>query len=188
MDLIGKFRNFAPQMCDMKAYKIDLRDLKDDVQTFNFHVDDDFFEAIQTPEIRRGNLDVDVLVRKVTNMFEISIHSKGMVCIPCDICLDDMEQPIDTEDSLYVKLGFVDEENDSDDILTVDEEQGIFDVSWFIYEFIALSIPIKHVHVPGKCNQEMLQVIREHQVGDQDDVEQPIDSRWQELLKIKDKG
>lgn len=187
MYLIGIFRNFAPQKCDMEAYKIDLRELKDDVQAFKFHVDDDFFEAIQAPEIRRGNLEVDVLVKKVANMFEIEFHSKGVVFIPCDICLDDMEQPIDTEDSLIVKLGLVDEEDEGDDIVTVDEEQGILDVSWFIYEFIALGIPIKHVHEPGRCNLEMLQVIREHQVGGQDEMSQPIDSRWQELLKIKDK-
>lgn len=174
-------------MCNMDAYQIDLREVKDDVKTYHFHIDDDFFAAIQAPEITRGNLNVDLQVKKVAGMFEVDIHSKGVIYIPCDICLDDMEQPIETHDNLVVRLGLVEEEEGNDDIVTVDEKEGIFDASWYIYEFIILGIPIKHVHEPGKCNQEMLKMLKEHQVSDPDETTKPIDPRWKELLKIKDK-
>lgn len=187
MDLIGFFRNFALQMCNMETYKIDLLALEGDVTTYNFHLSDAFFEEIQAPEIKHGNLDVDLRVKKVSNMFEIDFHTQGVVSIPCDICLEDMEQPIDTKDSLVVRLGVVNEEDEDDEIVTVDREQGIFDASWYIYEFIILSIPIKHVHEEGQCNPEMLKMFHDHQVSDQDGQAKPIDSRWQELLKIKDK-
>lgn len=34
-------------------------------------------------------------------------------------------------------------------MVIVPEEDGYINVAWFMYEFIALSIPMKHVHAPG---------------------------------------
>lgn len=72
-----------------------------------------------------------------------------MIHIPCDICLDDMDQSIETDNRLVVKFG--EDYSEDDDLVTVAENEGILDVSWFIYEFIALNIPIKHVHAPGNA-------------------------------------
>ena len=129
---------------------------------------------------------MDILVRKVSDLFELDFHTKGTLHIPCDICLDDMEQPIDADNHLVVKLGS--EYSDDDDIITVEENEGILDTSWFIYEFIALSIPIKHVHAPGKCNPAMIRMLNEHDVArsNEEESEKVIDSRWKELLKIKE--
>ncbi len=59
-------------------------------------------------------------------------------------------------------------------------------VAWYLYEFIALAIPIKHVHAPGKCNPAMVRALEEHSAarsGQED--EQPMDPRWEALLKLK---
>ena len=52
---------------------------------------------------------------------------------PGDICLDDMDQTIETNDRLVVKFG--EEYSEDDDLVTVAENEGILDVAWFIYEF-----------------------------------------------------
>ncbi len=115
----------------------------------------------------------------------------------CDRCLDDMEQPVESTDRLKLKLG--EEYAEIDDLVIVPEEEGYINVAWFIYEFIALSIPMKHVHAPGKCNKDMVSKLSKHLrvSGDEeeDDFEgsdeleeqpQPIDPRWNELKKILD--
>ena len=174
-------------MCSLDTFKIDLRELKQDARSFHFHLDDTFFKAIDAPDVKHGELDVNIQVRKVSDLFEFDFHTKGVLHIPCDICLDDMDQPIDSDNHLVVKFGS--EYNDDDDIITVEEDEGILDTSWFIYEFIALSIPIKHVHAPGKCNPAMIEMLNEHNAArsSEEESEEAIDPRWKELLKIKDK-
>ena len=71
--------------------------------------------------------------------------------------------------------------------MIVDEEEGILDLSWFIYEFIALAIPIKHVHAPGKCNHAMTEKLLELSAARSSDenANQPMDPRWDKLRNIK---
>ena len=60
-------------------------------------------------------------------------------------------------------------------------------MAWYIYEFIALAIPIKHVHAPGKCNKGMMDKLGGHLVGDGEDnseESESTDSRWDVLNSI----
>ena len=81
------------------------------------------------------------------------------------------------------------------------EDNGILDLSWLLYEQIALAIPIKHVHAPGKCNVVMTEKLSEllpygnsddeewsaarSSDEDNDDGDNNIDPRWSALLKLK---
>ena len=71
-----------------------------------------------------------------------------------------MEIPVDIDDELKVKMGAT--FSDENDIVVVPEEDGYINVAWFIYEFIALSLPMKHVHAPGKCNKAMMGALSKH--------------------------
>ena len=142
-------------MCSLEQFKIDLKNQKDEVQVLDFDLDNLFFAALDGSEVKQGALHVSVSIRKMTGFFEFQFHTEGVVTVSCDRCLDDMEQPISTDNQLVVKLG--DTYSDDDDTVTVDENEGILDLSWFIYEFTMLAIPIKHVHAPGKCNSAMTQ-------------------------------
>lgn len=184
--LSENIRNFASQMCSLDTFKIDLKELKEDCKTFSFHLDDSYFKAIDAPDVMHGELDVEVNVQKVADMFRFDIHTDGVVRIPCDICLEDMDQPIDADNHLVAKFGL--EYNDDDEVIIVPEEEGILDMSWFIYEFIVLNIPIKHVHAPGKCNPAMIQMLHEHNAArsSEEEEEQTTDPRWDALKKLKD--
>lgn len=175
-------------MYDLEKFKIDLKGMKTDEQCLEFDLNDDFFQSLDASEVNGGELHVSVSIRKATGFYELQFHAGGVVIVPCDICLDDMEQPIETDNCLLVKLG--DEtDTEDDDVVVVDEEEGILDTAWLIYEFIALAIPIKHVHAPGKCNSAMTQKLEElsgaARSGEEDDQE--IDPRWEALLKLKNK-
>ena len=45
-----------------------------------------------------------------------------------------------------------DEYDDDGEMLTVPITEGTLDVSWLLYEFIALQIPMRHVH--AECDED----------------------------------
>ena len=176
-------------MCSLESLKIDLKGLEREETSLKFNLDDAFFGALDDAEVKRGSLHVSVSIRKASGFYEFLFHTAGTIIIPCDRCLDDMEQPVETDNRLVVKLGS--EYSEEDDIIVVPENEGILDISWFIYEFVALVIPIKHVHAPGKCNPAMTKALEELSADRSSDEEsnQSSDPRWDKLktLNIKDK-
>ena len=172
-------------MCSLEFLKIDLKSLKEEETSLEFDLNDSYFEALDNAEVKKGSLHVSVSIRKATCFFELSFHTVGTIIIPCDRCLDDMEQSVETDNRLVVKLGS--EYSEEDEIIVVPENEGILDMSWFIYEFVALVIPIRHVHAPGKCNPAMTQALEELSADRSSDEEsaQEIDPRWEALLKLK---
>jgi uncharacterized metal-binding protein YceD (DUF177 family) len=81
-----------------------------------------------------------------------------------------MKLDVDTDDRLIVKLGSeYSEEND--EIVIIPEVEGEINIAWFLYEFIALTIPIKHVHPRGECNRTVSSKFRKHRAVSADDEE-----------------
>ena len=172
-------------MCSLEQFKIDLKGLTTEVTTLDFDLDNAFFDALDETEVESGSLHVSLSIRKASGFFELIFHTVGTVDIVCDRCLDLMEQPIETDNRLVVKFGSTGSEDD--DTVIVDENEGILDTSWFIYEFIALAIPIQHVHAPGKCNPAMTKALEELSADRSGDEEssQAIDPRWEKLKNLK---
>ena len=162
-----------------------MKGVKEETMSLDFDLNDDFFGALDGSQLEHGALHVSVSIRKMAGFFELLFHTEGSVVVTCDRCLDDMDQPIDTDNKLLVKLG--DTYSEEDDTITVDENEGILDISWFIYEFIMLAIPIKHVHAPGKCNSAMTQKLEELSgaVRSGEEEEEAIDPRWEKLKNLK---
>ena len=181
-----KFVTLQPVMMNsLEFLKIDLKGLTEEDTSLELSLGDDFFEALGGAEVKQGSLHVSVSIRKATGFFELLLHTEGHVIIPCDRCLDDMEQPVETDNRLVVKFGS--NYSEEDDIIVVPEDEGILDISWFIYEFAILAIPIRHVHAPGKCNPAMTQALEELSADRSSDEEsaQPIDPRWEKLKNLK---
>ena len=172
-------------MNSLELLKIDLKGLTDEETSLAFDLDDTYFEALDGADVKRGSLHVSVSIRKATGFFELQFHTVGTVVVPCDRCLDDMDLPVETSNRLVVKFGS--EYSEEDDIIVVPEDEGILDTSWIIYEFVALVIPIRHVHAPGKCNPAMTKALEELSADRSSDEEssQAVDPRWEALLKLK---
>ena len=198
--------NFALQMSMMDTYKIDLLSPGLEGKTFEYEIDDDFFAAIDGL-IPRGQLHTTVECRSAGSVFKFLIRSVGFVIVPCDRCLADLELRIETSDELNVTLG--DESADEGDCVVVSEAEGYLDLAQYIYEFIALSMPLTCCHEPGKCDDAMVHELSRHQStrsgeaddemadsghgvihdvdGTEEDSESPVDSRWAALKQIKNK-
>ncbi|MBM6993150.1 MAG: DUF177 domain-containing protein [Prevotella sp.] len=173
-------------MSNLEQFKIDLKSLPCGTSVIAFDLDDAYFEALDAPVVRNGRLHCTLTIHSAEDFFDMDFHTEGSVVVPCDLCLDDMDQTILTDNHLVAKFG--EDFSEDDDLVTVDENEGILDVAWYIYEFIELNIPLRHVHAPGKCNPAMMKILDEHSAarsGD-GDSEGPVDSRWEALLKLKD--
>ena len=189
-NLFSVFLNFfvplQPNMCSQETYKIDLKGLEGDHAVRDFDLEDQFFASLEDAQLEHGSLHVSVSIRKMTGFYELTFRTQGTVTVSCDRCLDDMEQPIEAQNSLVVKLG--DTYSEDDDTVTIAEDEGILDMSWLIYEFIMLAIPIKHVHAPGKCNSAMTQKLDELSGAvrsGEEEADAPVDPRWEKLKNLK---
>lgn len=196
-------------MGKFSQYKIDLINLPQGVNTYSYELDKKFFDAIDHEDVRKGNVKVELTVRRTVGAYELNFQLIGTIQIPCDRCLDEMNQEIDTHNRLIVKLG-LEYSEESDEIVIIPEAEGAINIAWYLYEFIVLDIPIKHVHEMGKCNRSMTKKYRKHQAvdisddGDDDDDDDDIsdedlgddidliddpseetDPRWDELKKLK---
>ena len=172
-------------MGKLSTYKVELKNMSEDVSHYEYVLDNDFFISIDAPEIQKGKLRVALTVKKSMGVFVLNFHTEGFVVVPCDRCLDDMEIPVDIDDELKVKMGAT--FSDENDIVVVPEEDGYINVAWFIYEFIALSLPMKHVHAPGKCNKAMSSKLKKHTARSTEDGDEEYeDDSVEEDIAIDD--
>ena len=176
-------------MGKLDIYKIDLKGMTADFLNLDFQIDKGFFETVDAPDVREGNLHCALEVKRVSSGYFLCFHINGIVTVTCDRCLDEMELPVDTTDSLKVKLG-PEASDEGDEWVVVAEDEGIIDVAWHIYEFSALSLPMQHMHEEGECNEMMLTELGKHCVDvtedDETEDEPETDPRWNELKKILD--
>ena len=175
-------------------FKIDLRGMKAAMATFSMDIDNEYFAHIDGPEVQKGKAAVTATVTANHGKFGIHFDIQGTIIVICDRCLDEMELPINTKGDITVKLG--EAFGEEGDTIIVPEKDGFINVAWYIYEFVALAIPIKHVHAPGKCNRDMTSRLDKYSVQEGEDGELIIpsddndestrDPRWDALKEIMD--
>lgn len=174
-------------------FKIDLRGMKESSLQIEYCLDNNFFADIDGQEFQKGAVKAVVNVRNNRDVFDFLFIINGTVIVPCDRCLDEMEVDVEAENLLKVRLG--DTYADEGDVVVIPESEGDINLAWYLYEFIALALPTKRIHAPGKCNMEMSNKLKKHShhVADDDydsdeQNEKEIDPRWESLknLQIED--
>lgn len=191
------------------AFNISLKGLIDDTQTFEYAIDSDFFQEIESFEIQGGMVKTHLTVKNSNGIYDFSFKFEGVVTIACDRCLCDLEHIVDTEYHLSVKRGEEFSE-ESDQLLIIPENQMELNVASMIYDSIVLTIPLKHNHPDGECDEDMADFLNmliageddefyyedelEDDEGNEDELEdesdenkdsKPIDPRWEALKKLK---
>lgn len=153
---------------------------------FEYEIDDKFFENFEFSEVQKGCVKVNLNVEKHERESILTFNFAGNVFIACDRCNDEYEQPIENEVVIYLKYGHEYEE-EYDDVIVIPSEEGEFDISSLIYEYIILSLPIHRVHQDiNDCNQEVIEYLESaaNQVVEESDE---IDPRWKCLEELKEK-
>ena len=187
---MGKFTEF----------KLPLKSLPEGTHSFEYHLGKKFFFFLLSPDIHDADLQVQLTVTYKRDLYTLDFTITGTITLICDRCLDDLIMPVETEYHINVKYG--DDYNDeADDLLVIPESDNYLNVAYILYDTVALTVPIKHVHPMGKCNRQMSQMLKKHRARPADDdseledelieemdsmdasdpAEQPTDPRWDAL-------
>ena len=86
---------------------------------------------IDGDEVQKGKVKVNLTVKRTSMVFDMNFQLEGIVYVPCDRCLDDMELPVSTQNKLVVKFG-KEYAEESEEIVIIPEEEGEINLAWFI--------------------------------------------------------
>jgi uncharacterized metal-binding protein YceD (DUF177 family) len=167
-------------------YNIPFKGLKDGKHQYEFRIDDKFFEKFPESEIHKGVLTARVELIKRPTGIETFFDIQGIVTVPCDRCLDDMEYPVKYEGKLYFEFGEASEEV-TDELVIISGGENYLELAQYIYEFINLSLPLQKMHGLNNegeslCNQEML--ARLGSILSNNDEDEIDDPRWDKLRDL----
>lgn len=171
----------------LSQYTIPFSGLKEGKHLFEFSADQRFFAGFEESEVKKGLVSIQVELEKRTTYLRLTFMLQGEVELICDRCLEPYLQPIESQNELLVKFSET-EADDGDEVIYIHPTAHQVEVAKLIYEFIILSIPIRHVHPDDSegnslCDPEMLRKLDEYKAADVPEIN-PIDPRWNDLKNI----
>lgn len=171
---------------EFDQFLIGFEGLKLGEHDLNFLVDSTFFNELEYSEIQEGRVVVNATFNKSERLMELDLNFEGDIVIPCDRCGEDLIQNIDFEESVIIKLGA--EEDEDEGLIILSRGDTEFDISHYLYESICLNLPTKRVHpeIEGepRCDKALLENINDGKIDDKKD-DDDIDPRWAALKNLK---
>lgn len=170
----------------MSKYKIKLNGLKDGSYINSFRIRGEFFETLNSSEIKLVDIDIDTMLKVENRRYNLEIKSNGMVIdIPCDICTEKINIPISSKINYIIKKG-IEKDLEDENVIFVDEKDKELILDSTLYEMIVLAFPTKRQHQLNaisdeECNKEMVNLINKYSVKENNN----IDPRWEALKKLK---
>jgi len=168
----------------LSEYTIAFKGLKEGNHFFEYPINGRFFEHFENSLVDEAEITVGINLVKHSSFMELGLQLKGTVRLMCDRCLDFYDQPVYYKTGLFVKFGEGEHEAD-DEVIWLHPDDYQMNVAQTIYEYICLSVPLKHVHPVGGtgqtlCNPDMLRKIDEYS-GHR---EETVDKRWDKLKNL----
>jgi uncharacterized metal-binding protein YceD (DUF177 family) len=169
-------------------YLIPFIGLKIGKHQFDFQINKKFFEEFGFDEFESCDLKVNVAFEKKATMLELNFKHKGTVNVTCDVSGEQFDLPIKSKIRLVVQFGDV-FNNDNEELLILPLGEHQLDIKQYIYEMIALSIPLKRVHPgvkDGTLKSEALDKLKSSLVTEKKAVikQADIDPRWDKLKQL----
>jgi uncharacterized metal-binding protein YceD (DUF177 family) len=191
-------QNFV-EMNKTKQYLIPFVGLKLGKHHFEYQISNAFFEIFDYDEFENSDIKVNVVLEKKSTMLELIFKHQGTVNVPCDLTSEDFDLPIEGEMKLIVRFGDA-YNNDNEELLILPFGEFEVDISQYIYEMIALSVPLRRVHPgvkDGSLKTEALErlqelILEEHSEESEEQLEEDkiqdkqenIDPRWDKLKQL----
>lgn len=143
-------------MSTLREFCIPFKGFKSGEHRFEFKLDKAFLEAVGDEEMLDAEVDVEVVMTKTAQMLTFEVAMDGSAWVECDRCLDELEYPIEAEETLFVK--FSEEEIEFDgEVMWLNPADDVLDLAGYIYETLLLSLPYQRVHESlEECNPEMV--------------------------------
>jgi uncharacterized metal-binding protein YceD (DUF177 family) len=175
------------------AYSVNILSLSNKIHHFNYDLGDMFFKEYGTDLVSQGSFHADVALNKHETFIEADFVIKGNAVLTCDRSLEPFDFPIGSDHRILFKFGDTNEEM-SDEIIMIHRDTATLELGQYLYEFIALAIPIKKLHPKFQEaeddedeNQEgkIVYTSSSDEKGGDNDDNDGIDPRWNILKKLK---
>ena len=159
--------------------------LKEGSHKFEYKIDKQFFESYSFDEFLDANFIVTLDFVKKSTLLELHFENKGMGTVACDVTNEPFELPLECNLDLVVNFG--DEFNDeNEEVLILPHGEHELDLSQYIYEMIALAMPLKKIHPgieDGSLKSDILNKLEELSPEKNKETDE-IDPRWEDLKKL----
>ncbi|MFN8344860.1 MAG: DUF177 domain-containing protein [Spirosomataceae bacterium] len=174
----------------LSQYDIDIYGLKDKQYVYDFESGSEFFQELEQDLIKNGRFKTRLVLDKSATMMILDFHINGAVELVCDRSLEVFEEPIDIRERLILKYGDHNEEL-ADNIELIRHEAVRINVANYIYEYMALALPMKKLHPRFRTDEEneddeeesiLIYQTPEDTAADAPEEEDP---RWAALRKLK---
>ena len=172
-------------MKPLKEYIIQFVGLKEGKHSFDYVIENTFFDFFEYDEFNSANVKVDVELTKKATLLEFHFTVSGTVNVYCDLTNEPFDQPIHTDFDLVVKFGDA-YNDDNEEILIVPHGEYEINIAQYIYELIVLAVPTKRIHPgveDGTLKSEILEKLEELSPKETKNNED-IDPRWNTLKKL----
>ncbi|MFN8336203.1 MAG: DUF177 domain-containing protein [Cyclobacteriaceae bacterium] len=166
----------------MESYRINILGLSLNIHHFHYEFGDEFFRKYDKGLVSEGKFTVDVALDKRETFLEAEFKIKGSVKLICDRSLDEFDYPLDLNRKIIFKYGDQDMEV-SEDVMMIHHGTESLEIGQYIYEFIALAIPMKKLHPRFKDESEEDTMIYTSGSTEEKKADE-IDPRWEMLKKL----
>jgi uncharacterized protein len=171
----------------MERYRIHILGLSISIHPFQFEVDNEFFKKYGSGLVSNGSFTVNLTLDKRETFLEATFAIKGSTKLICDRSLDEFDFEINKTSKLIFKFGDEDAEI-SEDVVMIHRGTETLELGQYIYEFIALSIPMKKLHPRFKedrddLDEEEVKLIYTSETTEEKPEDQ-TDPRWDILKKL----
>lgn len=166
----------------MESYRIGILGLNLAVHHFQYEFGSEFFGKYDKGLVSEGKFKVDLTLDKRETFLETEFKIGGSVKLVCDRSLDEFDHPIDITRKIIFKYGNQDMEV-SEDVVMIQHGTEMLEVGQYIYEFIALAVPMKKLHprFQDESNEEGIIYSSDSTPEKEEDK---IDPRWEMLRKL----
>jgi len=174
-------------MKEQKEFTIPFVGLKIGEHTYDFDINNTFFEHFEYDEFNEADLHLDVLLDKKPTLLEFTLTFQGAVNVNCDTTNEPFDQELEGTYHFVVKFG--EEFNDeNEDLLILPHGSYQVNIQQFVYESIVLAMPTKRVHPgieDGTLKSEILDRLEDLSPKlESNSEEQSTDPRWDDLKKL----
>lgn len=171
-----------PRRGCMESYRINILGLSLNVHQFQYELGNEFFRKYDKGLVSEGKFTVDVTLDKRETFLETEFKIVGSVKLVCDRSLDEFDYPINITRKIIFKYG--DQEMEvSEDVMMIPHGVESLEVGQYIYEFIALAVPMKKLH-PRYQNESEEDTLIYTSDSTEEKKEDEIDPRWEMLKKL----
>lgn len=169
-------------------FKVNIIGLSQKSHRFDFTFGDDFFKIYGKSLLEGGQFEAQVTLDKRETLIEANFHIQGAAHLLCDRSLEPFDYPMDIDRRILFKYG--EEEMElSEEIVLITREQTALDLGKYMYELIAVDLPMKRLHprfVDEEENaEEDIQLVYSSPADETKNEEDNIDPRWEKLKKLK---